>query len=48
LISAHWYKTYELINSGELRAVKVGRRTYVPVEAAQEWLAAQPVYRDAA
>ena len=41
-------KIYELIGSEELRAIKVGRRTYIPMIAAQQWLDAQPVYRDAA
>ena len=41
-------KIYELINSGELRAIKIGARTYVTVDAAQAWLDAQPAYRDAA
>lgn len=41
-------KIYELIGSDELRAIKIGRRTYIPVEAAQSWLEAQPTYRHAA
>lgn len=41
-------KVYELIGSQELRAIKSGRRTLIPVEAAKAWLEAQPVYRDAA
>lgn len=41
-------KVYELIGSEELLAIKIGRRTYIPVQAAHDWLAAQPVYRDAA
>ncbi|QXF12800.1 MULTISPECIES: helix-turn-helix domain-containing protein [Sphingopyxis] len=36
---------YEIINSGELRAVKYGRRTFVPTKAADEWLANCPAYR---
>lgn len=28
---------YELIGSGALQAVKLGRRTYVPREAAEAW-----------
>ena len=31
-------KTYELINSGQLRIVKLGRRTLIPVEAAEALL----------
>ncbi|TXM71677.1 hypothetical protein FV226_14290 [Methylobacterium sp. WL12] len=43
----HWSgigrtKTLEEITGGRLRAVKVGRRLLIPVEAAQDWLAAQP------
>lgn len=30
---------YELIRSGQLRTVKVGRRRLVPVEALSEWVA---------
>ena len=35
-------KVYELIGSEELRAIKIGRRTFIPVEAAKSWLEAQP------
>ncbi len=31
-------KTYELINSGQLRIVKLDRRTLIPVEAAEALL----------
>jgi excisionase family DNA binding protein len=31
-------KTYELINKGQLRVVKLGRRTLIPVEAAEALL----------
>lgn len=41
-------KVYELIGGEELLAIKIGRRTYIPVDAAHAWLEAQPVYRDAA
>jgi excisionase family DNA binding protein len=34
--------TYELINSGQLRAVKAGRRTLIPEASAAQWLKAQP------
>lgn len=37
-------KIYELIGSEELRAIKIGRRTYISVEAAEDWLAAQPAF----
>lgn len=29
---------YELIGSGELQAVKLGRRTYITREAAEAWM----------
>ena len=38
-------KTYELINSGQLTAVKVGRKTLIPVEAAERWFASLPMLR---
>lgn len=38
-------KTYELLKSRELAAIKVGNRTLIPGEAAQAWLASQPHYR---
>ena len=41
-------KIYELIKNGELSAIKVGCRTYIPVDAAKSWLEAQPAYRRAA
>jgi excisionase family DNA binding protein len=31
---------YEEINSGRLRAVKVGRRTLIPEQSAADWLKA--------
>jgi excisionase family DNA binding protein len=37
-------KTYELINSGQLSAVKVGSRTLIPVEAAERWRERLPRY----
>ena len=40
-------KIYELLGSGELGAIKVGRRTLISSEAAQTWLAGQPAYRSA-
>jgi excisionase family DNA binding protein len=33
---------YEEIKAGRLKAVKVGRRTLVPVESGQDWLQALP------
>ncbi len=36
---------YEQINAGALKAIKVGRRTLVPIEAINGWLAAQPAFK---
>jgi hypothetical protein len=36
-------KALEEIESRRLRAVKVGRRLLIPVEAATDWLEAQPL-----
>ncbi len=33
-------KTYELIASGELKAIKVGRLTFIRIEDAEAWAAA--------
>lgn len=30
-------RVYELLHAGQLRAVKEGRKTYLTVEAAEEW-----------
>lgn len=40
-------RTYELIRTGELAAVKAGRRTLIRVEAAQAWLDSLPMVRSA-
>ena len=37
-------KIYELIGSAEIRAIKIGRRTYIPTEAARAWLATRPAF----
>lgn len=37
-------RTYQEIGRGALAAIKVGRRTLIPVEAAQDWLRSQPAY----
>ncbi len=37
-------KTYELIGSGELPAIKIGRRTYIPSQAAHDWLESQVAF----
>lgn len=29
--------TYDLIKAGKIKALKAGRKTMIPVEAAQEW-----------
>tara|TARA_R110000868_G_scaffold305573_7_gene566634 strand:- start:16693 stop:16938 length:246 start_codon:yes stop_codon:yes gene_type:complete len=44
---SEWAKTgktkiYEEIGSGALRAIKIGRRTLIPMDAALSWLNAQP------
>ena len=36
-------RVYGLIGVGTLRAIKIGRRTLIDVEAANEWLNNQPV-----
>lgn len=36
---------YRLLNTGALSAVKVGRSTFIPVEAAEAWLAKLPAYQ---
>jgi excisionase family DNA binding protein len=38
-------KTYELINAGELTALKVGRKTLIPAASAQEWFASLPTLK---
>lgn len=40
-------RTYELIRTGELKAVKAGRRTLIRADAAQAWLDALPSARSA-
>lgn len=35
-------RTYELIRSGELPAVKEGRSTLIPVEGAEAWVRSLP------
>jgi excisionase family DNA binding protein len=36
---------YKLLNSGEWRAVKVGRSTFVRREDVEEWLRSLPAYQ---
>ena len=38
-------RAYAEIGSGRLKAKKIGRRTVVPAEAAEEWLSRLPDYR---
>ena len=38
-------RIYELLGSGELRALKVGRRTLVDVQHALEWIQKHPPAR---
>lgn len=38
-------RIYEEIGKGALPAIKVGRRTLIPMAAAETWFAAQPAYR---
>jgi len=40
-------KIYELMGSGELPAIKIGRRTFIRTAAAEDWLSAQPAFRKA-
>lgn len=40
-------RTYELIRTGELKAVKAGRRTLIRADAAKAWLDALPSVRSA-
>jgi excisionase family DNA binding protein len=37
-------QVYELIYSGELRAVRSGKRILIPRQAAEEWLASLPEF----
>ena len=37
-------KAYELINSGALRAKKIGRKTVIPRSSANEWQESLPDY----
>lgn len=39
-------KIYLEIGKGALRAIKVGGRTLIPMEAAESWLASQPSLGD--
>lgn len=37
--------TYALIGSGELKAIKLGKRTYITREAAEDWVKTLPMYQ---
>lgn len=37
-------KTYALLKSGELRGVKIGRNTYIPLVEAERWTKSLPAY----
>lgn len=37
-------RVYQLINAGEISAVKAGRKTLILVESADAWLARQPAF----
>jgi hypothetical protein len=39
---------YSLVNSGQLRALKLGSRTFVEVGEAERWKASLPAYKPAA
>lgn len=36
--------TYQLLGSGELKAIKLGKRTYIAREAAEDWVKTLPQY----
>ena len=38
-------RIYEMLSEGELRAVKVGRRTYIPEESAEAWKRNLPAFQ---
>ncbi len=38
---------YELISNGRLQAVKIGPRTMIDVESAEQWAAALPRFKSA-
>jgi excisionase family DNA binding protein len=38
--------TYEQINSGRLQAVKLGRHTRIPRDAAREWFKSLPAFTE--
>ena len=37
-------KVYELMKHGALKAVKYGKRTYIPRDEAERWLQSLPAY----
>ena len=38
-------RVYEMMGSGELAAIKVGKRTLIRREDAEAWLASRPVFK---
>lgn len=40
-------KTYELLKTGQLRAVKIGKLTFIPYAEAQRWANSLPNYKGA-
>lgn len=38
-------RVFEALANGELKAIKLGRRTLIDTEAGLAWLAAQPAWR---
>jgi hypothetical protein len=39
-------KTYELLKTGQLRAVKIGKLTFIPYAEAQRWASSLPSYTE--
>ncbi|HRQ60058.1 MAG TPA: helix-turn-helix domain-containing protein [Alphaproteobacteria bacterium] len=36
---------YRLINSGAIKAVKIGKKTLIPLEALEEWISSLTAYQ---
>jgi excisionase family DNA binding protein len=41
-------RVYEMLKTGELTAVKIGKSTRIPRQVAEEWFAKRPSYKPAA
>jgi excisionase family DNA binding protein len=39
-------KFYQLLNAGEIKAVKIGKKTLVPQSAILQWIEELPAYND--